>query len=418
MTATLKMNNPYSKIGLKRRPTYDEIIGLISENETITGKLPDRNATFFKGSPEGSFFDGSDSLEVLKDEQERLLLKQMGELLLRQNSRRNGTTFHSQRMQRLPATSPTIEQPTQPMDASAEASRGIRDVEAQAQTQSAPTTQAQTQSTPTAPTASSQSTQLNTELQQRRNIATQRQQAVIMNHRGEIFQQNKPTITEQIHRINPPRSFAPIRPQNFSMSDSDDALMGDTRNRKRRQDIPSSSNQPLPAVEMDVNASSKRGSPETQVEPRGKAGRPKVKYTDTRPNSEKREGDEPESEVPRKKSRTKGKRRPNLSLGVGARGNDDEADDEQPERRRGVRKTIQKPVSPSTIGIQKLREEFVNANNKNIISKEEYNRFDELYKLFITSKGQKAKKSKIISDARDVYRDVLFKKLKDSFKNQ
>ena len=407
MTAVLKNVNKYSKIGLKRRPTYDEIIGLISENETITGKLPDRNATFFKGSPEGSFFDGSDSLEVLKDEQERLLLKQMGEILLRRNARRNGTTFHSQRMQSLPATSPTIEQPTQPMD-----------VEAQAQTQSAPTTQAQTQSTPTAPTASSQSTQLNTELQQRRNITTQRQQAVVMNHRGEIFQQNKPTITEQIHHIHPPRSFAPIRPQNFSMSDSDDALMGDTRNRKRRQDIPSSSNQPLPAVEMDVGASSKRGSPETQVEPKGKAGRPKVKYTDTRPNAEKREGDEPESEVPRKKSRTKGKRKPNLSLGGGARGNDDEAEDETPERRRGVRKTIQKPVSPSTIGIQKLREEFVNANNKNIISKEEYNRFDELYKLFITSKGQKAKKSKIISDARDVYRDVLFKKLKDNFKNQ
>ena len=140
-TQTLKMNNPYSKLGLKRRPTYDEvIIGLISENETITGKLPNRDATFFKGSPEGSFFDGSDSLEVLKDEQERLILKQMGELLLRQNARRNGTTFHSQRMQSLPATSSTIEQPTQPMD-----------VEAQAQTQSAPTTQAQTQSAPTAP---------------------------------------------------------------------------------------------------------------------------------------------------------------------------------------------------------------------------------------------------------------------------
>ena len=392
------MNNPYSKLGLKRRPTYDEIIGLISENETITGKLPNRDATFFKGSPEGSFFDGSDSLEVLKDEQERLLLKQMGELLLRQNARRNGTTFHTQRRQSLPATSPTIEQTAQPMDVEAQE---------QAQTQSAPTTQAQTQSA-----------QLNTELQQRRNIATQRQQAVVMNHRGEIFQQNKPTITERIHHINPPRSFAPVRPQNFSMSDSDDALMGDTRNRKRRQDIPSSSNQPLPAVEMDVNASSKRGSPETQVEPKGKAGRPKIKYTETRPNAEKREGDEPESEVPRKKSRTKGKRRQNLSLGGGARGNDDEADDEQPERRRGVRKTIQKPVSPSTIGIQKLREEFVNANNKNIISKEEFSRFDELYKLFITSKGQKAKKSKIINDARDVYRDVLFKKLKDSFKNQ
>ena len=160
---------------------------------------------FSRGRPEGSFFDGSDSLEVLKDEQERLLLKQMGELLLRQNARRNGTTFHTQRRQSLPATSSTIEQPTQPMD-----------VEAQAQTQSAPTTQAQTQSAPTAPAVSNQSTQLNTELQQRRNITTQRQQAVVMNHRGEIFQQNKPTITERIHPINPPRSFAPVRPQKLS----------------------------------------------------------------------------------------------------------------------------------------------------------------------------------------------------------
>ena len=98
---------------------------------------------------------------------------------------------------------------------------------------------------------------------------------------------------------------------------------------------------------MDVNASSKRGSPETQVEPRGKAGRPKVKYTDTRPNAEKREGDEPESEVPRKKSRTKGKRRPNLSLGGGARANDDEADDETPERRRGVRKQYRNQYHPA-----------------------------------------------------------------------
>ena len=188
----------------------------------------------------------------------------MGELLLRQNARRNGTTFHSQRMQSLPATSSTIEQPTQPMD-----------VEAQAQTQSAPTTQAQTQSAPTAPTVSSQSTQLNTELQQRRNIATQRQQAVVMNHRGEIFQQNKPTITERIHHINPPRSFAPIRPQNFPMSDSDDALMGDTRNRKRRQDIPSSSNQPLPAVEMDVMLHLKEGHQRHRLSQEVKQGDPK-----------------------------------------------------------------------------------------------------------------------------------------------
>ena len=39
-TATLELVDPYSKYGFKRRPTYDEIIGLINENETITGQLP------------------------------------------------------------------------------------------------------------------------------------------------------------------------------------------------------------------------------------------------------------------------------------------------------------------------------------------------------------------------------------------
>ena len=54
-TQTLKMNNPYSKIGLKRGPTYDEVINLISENEKITGKLPNRDASFFEVKSRGFF---------------------------------------------------------------------------------------------------------------------------------------------------------------------------------------------------------------------------------------------------------------------------------------------------------------------------------------------------------------------------
>ena len=74
----------YSIYGLKRRPTYEEI-GVIDEsNEKITGKLPDRSATMFRNSQEGSYFDGADAMEQLKEEQGRLLLRQMSELLLRQ----------------------------------------------------------------------------------------------------------------------------------------------------------------------------------------------------------------------------------------------------------------------------------------------------------------------------------------------
>ena len=96
-TATLEMNNPYSKLGLKRRPTYNEIINLIDENETITGNLPDRTATFYKASPEGSFFDGTDALELLKEQQNRIFQRQIQDLLLRQNVRNNGRTFNMER---------------------------------------------------------------------------------------------------------------------------------------------------------------------------------------------------------------------------------------------------------------------------------------------------------------------------------
>ena len=66
----------YSIQGLHRRPTYEEKGLFIDENNTkITGKLPDRSATMFKNSPEGSYFDGGDAMEQLREEQGRLLLR-------------------------------------------------------------------------------------------------------------------------------------------------------------------------------------------------------------------------------------------------------------------------------------------------------------------------------------------------------
>ena len=96
-TASLENINAYSKYGLKRRPTYDEIANLISENETLAGTLPDRTATRFKASPEGSFFDGMDSLEILKEQQHRIMERQMRELLMRQNL--GGGTYNIARLQ-------------------------------------------------------------------------------------------------------------------------------------------------------------------------------------------------------------------------------------------------------------------------------------------------------------------------------
>ena len=92
-TAKLELINPYSKYGLKRRPTYAEIAGLIYEHQELAGPLPDRDATFFKNTPQGSFFDGMDSMEILKEQQNRINNRQMRDLVLRQEANQNGGTY-------------------------------------------------------------------------------------------------------------------------------------------------------------------------------------------------------------------------------------------------------------------------------------------------------------------------------------
>ena len=110
-TATLELVNPYSKYGFKRRPTYNEIIGLINENETITGQLPDRTATLYKASPEGSFFDGTDALELMKEQQNRISQRQLQELLLKQNTTLRGLTFNLERLRQSSSSSSSSSTP-------------------------------------------------------------------------------------------------------------------------------------------------------------------------------------------------------------------------------------------------------------------------------------------------------------------
>ena len=407
-TAVIENVNKMSKYGLRRRPTYEEITNLISENEKLTGTLPNRDATCFRNSPEDSIFDGVDAMEQLKEEQGRLLLRQMSDILLRQNVRTAGRTYHTERLQQLPTTSPVIAQPTQPVNVDEELT---------------------TQTTPTVPSSSTQqASQLNAELTQRANTTMKRREETAMNHRGEVFKQSKPTIPEQIHHINPPRSFAPIKPESFNIA-TDDEVMPQAKAKPRsaggsKEPLPqtkpkakasasSSSSQALPVVEvMDVSSSSKRASPETTIEPRGKAGRPKsFKAGTERMNAEKRDGSSPEEEPKMRKKRNKKK----TELEIGGAEADDEIDEPKDS---GKRKTIQKPVGASTIGVQRLREEFVNAKNKDMITKEQYEQFDSAYKTWFASKGNDAKKKQMLKQMREVYKLHLWQKLKDMYKAQ
>ena len=341
-------------------------------------------------------------MEQLREEQGKLLLRQMSELLLRQNVRTAGRTFHAERTRQLPTTSPVISQPTQPMDVDAET----------------PATVATP--TPTMPSSSTQqASQLNAELQQRGDKTMKRNEEKAVNHRGEVFKQNKPTITEQIHHINPPRVFEPIKPETFNIATEDEAMpqpVAKPKPKPKRRatasvsaSVSSLDTLQIPIVDvMDVSSSSKRATPEIE----GKAGRPNMKkqhFDTSRPDGTKRDKGSEAEGTPAKKKRNKKR---DLELG-GA-----EADDEFDEPKDSRRKTIQKPVGPSTIGVQRLREEFVNANNKGMITKEQYEQFDSLYKTWFASKGKGAVKKQLLKQMREAYKLHLFQKVKDAYKNQ
>ena len=205
-TQTLELVNPYSKLGLKRRPTYNEIINLIDENETITGNLPDRTATFYKASPEGSFFDGTDAMELLKEQQNRIFQRQMQDLLLRQNVRNNGGTFNMERARQSSSSS------------SSSSSSGDT-----------------SSSTELQPDRGTLSIGLQADLQRRQQQLQDRQQQTGEAHRQEISRQGvMPTLQSFLSGITSP--IRPPRPveQVESSSEDEAQTFRSARDRKKR----------------------------------------------------------------------------------------------------------------------------------------------------------------------------------------
>ena len=64
LTPTLTPN----AYGLRRRPTYDEIAGMLDNSKLFT-PLPNREFTQFKDSNEGGYFDNiTDRIDVIKEQ--------------------------------------------------------------------------------------------------------------------------------------------------------------------------------------------------------------------------------------------------------------------------------------------------------------------------------------------------------------
>ena len=67
-------------------------------------------------------------------------------------------------------------------------------------------------------------------------------------------------------------------------------------------------------------------------------------------------------------------------------------------------------IKPSKIGIQKLREMFEEANNRNTITKATYKKYRSVYNKWIKSAGDKDMKKGYLRELQDLYRQNIFVK--------
>ena len=185
-----------------------------------------------------------------------------------------------------------------------------------------------------------------------------RKEETVVNHRGEMFKQNKPTLAKQLLNIQPPRAFPEF--VLIATSDNDDV----------RDLTATSSTQPM-----------KRDNPETGIEPKGKRGRPKMiqketkraipaiitmetKGKDGRPKlktgkGEKRHGNQLEKGIPNRAKRTnKTKEKQQMRLEASLRKAEaekaeNETKSESIKKGRGIKKNKMKrePLEPKKIPI-------------------------------------------------------------------
>ena len=144
------------------------------------------------------------------------------------------------------------------------------------------------------------------------------------------------------------------------------------------------------------------------------------------PTQEKREFQEDPSTTtkPPKARRVRGKQPPPQALGAtinipkdNKTPNVDEAETAQEETgassssKAPVRKpTMNKAISPSKVGIQVIREKFEEMNNSKSIDTGDYQRFQEVYGKWKSSKGEEKKQH--LKEAKELYKSIIYPKLK------
>ena len=89
------MTRNKTQIQFHRRSRYEDILELVSDNEEALKPFPNRDAVFYKASNKGSYFDGKDHLDRLKAEQKRINERVVRDHMLREYATDNDLTHRA-----------------------------------------------------------------------------------------------------------------------------------------------------------------------------------------------------------------------------------------------------------------------------------------------------------------------------------
>ena len=148
--------------------------------------------------------------------------------------------------------------------------------------------------------------------------------------------------------------------------------------------------------------------PEDEVEPKGRRGRPKKNKGDEVVLVESGNGNGNGNKA-KARAKTKAEKREDKEAAQLTQPEIDVPAKTIPVKQPGL-KQKNKQLTPSVIGIQKVREEFLEARNRGKLSNEDYSEYLKLYDSWTSAKGNKQAKKEKLEGLRALYKKSIYRK--------
>ena len=420
-----------SSIEFHRRSRYEDVLELVNDNEEALKPLPNRDAVFYKASNQGSYFDGSDHLDKLRVEQNRISERVMRDHMMRQYATDNGLTHRA-----LFEDREVDENINSPRRTVAGGSDGFFDLD-----EDANYTRAELDGVLSRAEEARQANQQDITQAHQQQVEREQEQGegvlrtlgrgtlrVGRNIAGGLATGQDLTTSIIGGLAEPVLSgigdavMRRVLPQQRPLLDLE-APRTPVNNPWNQAQLPPSivlqphqpnvgaTQQPLPPAvqQLALPPVNIHDEPESTHEPRGRRGRPRNVQEGGASSSSSgnfrfpagsaRQEDTPEEERPNQPTEKRTRLTKKTSVKESSR------EDQNVSREELNRRPL---IMPSKIGIQKLRETFEEANNKHAINTVTYRKYRSLYNEWITSKGDPILKKAKLKELQKLYKETVF----------